>query len=386
MSVSIRPPFREEKRIGLTLAEPMLVTLTTPERLLAAVKRRWWVLALSLALGVGSGIVASNLLPPWYESTVSFAVLPMDDPTASAVIPVDPNMTAAPLFSQILSSRRVAEEVVEQLQLTRGPVKKTPQAARAELQRHISVSFDRKSNIATLSVEDRSPARAKMIAQTFSEVGRSVNNEIWSAKTSEARKRLEARLAEYSNNLATAEAEMRAFREREHVIDLPEQVKASVAEAAFLVRMKSQSKVSLHFNQAFAGADSPEVQRSQLEAGSAQAALRSMSHTGGPLLALDNVPRLEQEHARLKRQIDTYTSLYEVLVRQVEQLRSAETRPGGRAELLDNPSEPDNPFRPSRLSLEIQGFFGGLFLGLFLVVWPRGSFRRARRDDSQGAW
>ncbi len=384
MSVSIRPPIREEKRSRLTLAEPMLVTLGTPERLLAAIRHRWWVLALALVVGCGSGIVAGTFLTPWYESTVSFAVLPMDDPTAP--VPADPNMTALPLFTQVLSSRRVADEVVAQLQLTRAPGKENPQDARTELQKHIGVWFDRKSNVATLSVEDRVPARARMIAQAFGEIGRTVNNEIWSAKTSEARKRLEARMAEHSTQLAAAEAEMRAFREREHVIDLPEQVKASVAEAAFLVRMKSQSKVSLHFNQAFAGADSPEVQRSQLEAGSAQAALKSMSHSGGALLALDNVPRLEQEHARLKRQIDTYSSLYDVLVKQVETLRSAETRPGGRAELLDMPSEARNPVRPSRLALLVQGFFCGLLIGLFLVVWPRRAVRQAWPEDSKGAW
>jgi uncharacterized protein involved in exopolysaccharide biosynthesis len=368
------------------LAEPVLVTLTTPERFLAAVRRRWWVLALAVAAGCGGGFVAGKLLPPWYESTVSFAVLPQEDPTATAPPAADPNNVALPLFTQILSSRRVADEVVAQLQLTRALGKKTPQDARIELQKHVVVTFDRKSNIATLSVEDRVPARARMIAQALGDVGRSVSNAIWSAKTSDARKRLEARLAEYSAQLAAAEAEMRAFREREHVIDLPEQVKASVAEAAFLVRMKSQSKVSLHFNQGFAGADSPEVQRSQLEAGSAQAALRSMSHSGGPLLALDNVPRLEQEHARLKRQIDSYSALYDVLVRQVEQLRSAETRPGGRAELLDTPSETGKPIRPSRMALLFQGFFLGSLLGLFFVVWPRGSVRRARPEDSHGAW
>jgi uncharacterized protein involved in exopolysaccharide biosynthesis len=362
----------------------MLVTLGTPERLLAAIRHRWWVLALALVVGCGGGIVAGTLLTPWYESTVSFAVLPMDDPTAP--VPADPNMTALPLFTQVLSSRRVADEVVAQLQLTRALGKESPQDARTELQKHIGVWFDRKSNVATLSVEDRVPARARMIAQAFGEIGRTVNNEIWSAKTSEARKRLEARMAEHSTQLAAAEAEMRAFREREHVIDLPEQVKASVAEAAFLVRMKSQSKVSLHFNQAFAGADSPEVQRSQLEAGSAQAALKSMSHSGGALLALDNVPRLEQEHARLKRQIDTYSSLYDVLVKQVETLRSAETRPGGRAELLDMPSEARNPVRPSRLALLVQGFFCGLLIGLFLVVWPRRAVRQAWPEDSKGAW
>jgi uncharacterized protein involved in exopolysaccharide biosynthesis len=386
VSVNIRPAFREEKRPELTLAEPMLVTLTTPERLLAAVRRRWWVLTLALVAGSGGGTVAGFLLPAWYESSVSFAVLPTDDPTAP--VPMDANMTALPLFTHIVSSRRVADQVVAQLQLTRAFGKETPQDARVELLKHVTVWSDRKSNVVSLSVEDRVPARAKSIAQAFGEVGRMVNNEIWSAKTSDARKRLEARMTEYSTQLAAAEAEMRAFRERERVVDLPEQIRASVSEASFLERMKNERKVSLHFNQGFAGADSPEVRRSQLEAGSAQAALQGLVHgnSRGPLLALDNVPRLEQEHARLKRQIDTHSSLYDVLVRQVEQLRAAETRPGGRAELLDTPSEPRKPVRPSRVVLLIQGLFFGLLIGLVLVVWPRRLVRRAWSEDSKGAW
>lgn len=386
MSVSVRPPFREEKRSGLTLAEPVLVTLTTPERLLAAVRRRWWVLTLALVFGAGGGIVAGFLLPPWYESSISFAVLPTDDPTAP--VPTDANMTALPLFTHIVSSRRVADDVVAQLQLAGAFGKETAQDTRIELLKHVTVWSDRKSNVVSLSVEDRVPARAKMIAQAFGEVARTVNNQIWSAKTSEARMRLEARMNEYSSQLAAAEAEMRAFRERERVVDLPEQIRASVSEASFLERMKNERKVSLHFNQGFAGADSPEVRRSQLEAGSAQAALQGLVHgnSRGPLLALDAVPRLEQEHARLKREIDIKSSMLDVLARQVETLRGAETRPGGRAELLDTPSETRKPVRPSRVVLLVQGLFFGLLVGLVLVVWPRRSVRRAWSEESKGAW
>lgn len=374
MSVHIRPLYSEAKQGGLTLAEPVLVTLTTPERLLAAVRRRWHILAVCLALGVAGGIGAGLALPKWYESTVSFAVLPIDDPTAP--IPTDPNLTALPLFSQIISSRRVADEVISRLGLDKA-WGKTPQDSRTALLKHTTVWFDRKSNVVTLTVEDRVASRARMIAEAFGEVARNVNNEIWSAKSTESRKRLEARLEEVSKQLAAAEAEMRAFREREHVSDLPEQIKASVGEASFLERMKNERKMSLHFNQGFAGADAPEVKRSQLEAGSAQAALQGLVHGGsqrGPLLALDSVPRLEQEHARLKRQIDTYNALYEVLVRQVEQLRAAESRPGGRAELLDAPVEALKAARPSKVALSIEGLLVGLIFGLALVVWPRTPF------------
>ena len=382
MSARVRPPF-EEPRIGLTLAEPVLITLTTPERFMAAVRRRWWVLALAVMVGGACGIVAGRMLTPWYQSTAGFAVIPLDDPT---VPNNDSTGAALPLFSQILTSRRVADEVVARLELTRAYGLKTPQQARGELLSHVTVNQDRRANIVLLSVEDRVPVRAKMIADAIGEVSRAVNAEIWSARPVEHRKQLEARLAEVAAALNAAEEKMRAFREREHVVDLTEQVKASVGEAAFLERIKNNKKVQLNFDQKFAAADAPEVQRGQLEAGGAQAVLQGLVHGDtqrGTLLALDKFPRLEQEHARLKRDIDTNNATYEFLAHQVEQLRAVEARPGGRAELVDAPSDPTAPVRPSRFSLMVEGCFVGLLLGLLLVVWPRARFTEVRAK-SQG--
>ena len=381
MSVSIRPQF-QEKRVGLTLAEPVLVTLTTPERLLAVVLERWRVLAAALLIGAAGGIIAGLLLPRWYESTMSFAVIPAEDPNTPTSLDPKISDTALSLFSQVLTSRRVTDAVVSQLDLTKAYRRKTAEEARLELINHVTVMADRKSNLVTVAVEDRVPTRATAIAQSLGNAGRTANNEIWSSRSTDYRKRLEGRLAEITQQLNADEEAMRAFRDREHVVDLPEQVKASVGEATYLERMKNERKVNLHFNQGFAGAEAPEVRRSQLEAGSAQAALSGLVHgsqRGGPLLALDNVPRIEQEHARLKRQIDGDNYSFELLVKQLEMARATEVRPAGRAELLDAPSEPHQPVRPSRKVLVVQGMFAGLLLGLLWAVWPR-PFTRLKTD------
>jgi len=369
VSARVRPKI--EGHLGLALAEPTLSVLTSPQPLLAAARRRWWVLALALLVGGSSGLAIGRLMPSWYQSTATFALIPIDDPTGPSQSASDTG-SAIPLFSQVLTSRRVEDEVVTQLQLTRAYEKATPEDARAELHSHIAVSTDRRANMVVLSVEDRVPARAQMIARTLGEVGRDVSTEIWSARATEHRKRLEARLLEVSEALSSAEDAMRTFRDREHVADLEEQVKASVNEAAFLERMRTEKRIGLHFAQA---ADAPELKQKQLEAGGAQQALQGLVHGGekmqrGPMLALDDVPRLKLEHARLKREIDTNAAMHELLVRQVEQLRAVEARPGGRAELVDAPAEPRYRVRPSHFALALQGCFIGLVLAL-LVIWPR---------------
>jgi tyrosine-protein kinase Etk/Wzc len=356
-----------EGRLGLALTERLSV-LASPQRLLEAARRRWWVLALTVLVGGAAGLAVGRRMPSWYQSTATFAVIPIDDPTGSTF----DTGSAAALLSSVLTSRRVADEVVARLQLTRAYGKARPEDARTELLSHVTVSSDRRANTVLLSVEDLVPVRAMLIARTLGEVGRAVNGEIWSAPAAEHRKRLEARLAEVSAELGAAEQAMRAFRDREHVVDVDEQVKASVEMYTFLERMKTERKIALPFAQA---ANAPELRQRQLEAGGAEAALQGLVHgsdkkQGSALLAIDDIPRLKQEHARLKLDIDINMAKCDLLARQVEQLRAAEARPGGRAELVDAPVEPRERVRPSHAAIAIEGAFIGLLLAL-LVIWPR---------------
>src|SRR5262249_55084115 len=155
---------------------------TTPERLLAVVLERWRVLAAAMLIGAAGGIIAGLLLPRWYQSQMSFAVIPAEDPNTPTSLDPKISDTALSLFSQVLTSRRVTDEVVSQLDLTKSYGRKDAHEARLELINHITVLGDRKSNLVTVSVEDRVPARATAIAQALSDTGRAVNIEIWSAR------------------------------------------------------------------------------------------------------------------------------------------------------------------------------------------------------------
>src|SRR6266404_1235306 len=71
------------------------------------------------------------------------------------------------LFIGILSSRTVEDRLIEQFQLKKVYSKKYEQDARAKLAENTGVSEDRKSGIITLTVTDRDPRRAAVMAQAY---------------------------------------------------------------------------------------------------------------------------------------------------------------------------------------------------------------------------
>ena len=67
---------------------------------------------------------------------------------------------------------------------------------------------------------------------------------------------------------------------------------------------------------------------------------------------------------------------YELLAKQVEQLRALETRPVGHADVVDAPSLPHRSARPARMALVGEGGAAGLVLGALLALFL--SWMRAR--------
>ena len=115
---------------------------------------------------------------------------------------------------------------------------------------------------------------------------------------------------------------MQRFRERTGIVDLDEQRRATVNQAA-----------------------------AQLLLGAPAAGARGR-HI---LPSLGSLPRLEMEHAQLKRAVDENVAARDLLFRQIQQLRSEETKPLARIDVIDAPIESRVPMHPSRLALAFVG-------------------------------
>lgn len=335
-----------------------------PEPPLALLERKRRPLAWAALVGALAGAITAQLLPPRYQATAHLVVVPADDPTGgSPTGGVEQANATLPVVVTVLQSARLAEAVVSRLGLA-SAWHVTPAQASLRLRGVLDVATDRKANLVTVSAQDRVPRRARDIVAAVTDEATALGNALWSARNRTQRERLEAERADVVRRLGAAEEAMRAFSQRTHVVDLPTQVKASVEQAAALERLQIDKALAVRFSRGFGDGDAIEVRRATRERDAVTRellGLRSASVRPGPLLALDDLPALELEHARLKRAVDELAATDQLLAGRIGQLRAAEARPGGAAELIDPAIEPTRRAGPSRLRY---GGVGGLLAAL----------------------
>lgn len=338
----------------------------------------WWAvlerhrntIILAAMVGASLGCLAVQLLPRTYEASERLIIVPVDDPTAtSSSNAFEAANSTLPLVVGVLRSRRVAQETVDELHLD-SAWHLSPVAARKRVSAQLSVATDRKANLLTVSFEDRVPARARAVVVAVAERARALSRELWTQRNREHRQKLESDLAAVGAELATAEAAFRDFRERTHVVDLPAQIKATVEQAAALEKLRIEKTLELRFARAFGQRQSFEVQKGMHERDGASVELERLRHGDGnvaPLLPLDELPRLEVEHGRLKRAVDEQAARHELLALKVSQLVAAEARPDGLAEVVDPAIEPIAASGPSLIKLVTVGAVGGALLAALLL-------------------
>jgi uncharacterized protein involved in exopolysaccharide biosynthesis len=137
-------------------------------------------------------------------------------------------------FVGILSSRTVQDKLIQQFDLRKLYWDSRMEDARKDLAKHTDISVDRKSQIISITVTDKSPQRAAAMAQTYVE---ELNHLVADLSTSSARRErifLEGRLQTVSHDLEEAEKDFSQFASKNAAIDIKEQGKAMVEAAATL--------------------------------------------------------------------------------------------------------------------------------------------------------
>ena len=284
--------------------------------------------------------------------------------------------TTGALFVGILASRTVQDDVIGKFNLQKVYRDKRLEQARLDLTKHTTVAEDRKSGIITITITDRSPQRAREIANEYvSELNRVVTQLSTSAAHRE-REFLENRLVTVKQDLENAEKQFSQFSSKSGAIDIKEQGKAMVEAAAILQGQMMAAQSELEGLRQIYTDNNVRVRSTQARIAELQHQLQKLGGTqqnevvagssedNSIYPSIRRLPLLGVTYADLFREAKVEEVIFETLTQQFELAKVQEAKEVPSVKVLDPGSIPESRSFPPRMLLMALGGFLGFCIGI----------------------
>jgi len=284
------------------------------------------------------------------------------------------------IFSGILSSRTMQDALIAQFNLKKVYWDRRIEDAREDLSKHTDLDVDRKTQIVSITVTDRSPQRATAMAQAYVD---QLNRLVALLSTSSARRErifLEGRLQSVNADLENAEKQFSQFASKNSALDIKEQGKAMMQAAAVLQGQLIAAQSELEGLRQIYTDNNVRVRsvRARIEE-----LKRQLEKIGGkgedpsdPTLASDalypsmrKLPVLGVTWADLYRQMKVQEAVFETLTKQYELAKVQEAKEIPTVKVLDAPIVPEKKVFPPRILIVLLGTSLSLVAG---VIWVFG--------------
>lgn len=296
------------------------------------------------------------------------------------------------VFVGILKSRTVADELIQQFELQKLYGDRRMEDARKDLANHTDITVDRKSQIISIAITDKSPQRAAAMGQAYVE---QLNTLVAALSTSSARRErifLEGRLQGVKQDLEAAEKDFSQFASKNTAIDIKEQGKAMVQAAAMLqgqlIAAQSQyeglREIYTDNNTRVVAlkARIDELQRQLEKIGGKGESSTDVSPQQNSSMypSIRRLPLLGVTWADLYRRATIQEAVLEVLTKEYELARVQEAKEIPTVKVLDVAHVPDKKSFPPRALLV---FLGTTFAFSTAVCWlfAKAAWDQTDRDD-----
>jgi tyrosine-protein kinase Etk/Wzc len=357
------------------------------QELFSALLHRWrFLLVMTIGGGVVAALVAISLpnmytaaaliLPPVKPQSLSSALMGQFGGMAGALAPSlglkDPNE----LYIGILRSRTTNDAIVSQFGLQQVYSSKTKEDARLMLLDRASFTSG-KDSLLRLSVEDRSPQRAAILANAFIAELTGQNNRLAITESSQRRLFFEHEVQAEKNILVAAERALQETERRTGVVEVSNQAQVVIASIARLRAEIVVQEVSLKRLQMGATADNPEVAKQQMALSALRSQLAQLERgnsrlqSGDPMIPVASVPEAGLEYLRALREVKYHDSLLEVLAKQYEAARIDEAKEAPVIQVVDPAVPPERKSGPHRAVLSLLGAMVSGFAATIFVYFAR---------------
>jgi len=201
---------------------------------------------------------------------------------------------------------------------------------------------------------------SRRINALLSELGREYMRQNLARKTEEAEKSLaflNQQLPILKRKLEESEDRYNQFRNTHGTIDLREEARMSLQQAVAarnrrIDLIQKKNELMARFTEDHPIVAALNRQRNEVESEISEIAAR-----------IKTMPVLEQDEARLTRDIKVNTDLYTALSNTAQQLRLISVGRVSNVRMIDAPIAPEKPLKPNRLLIVMLALITGLFLG-----------------------
>jgi len=329
-------------------------------------------------------VITAFILPVRYTSTASF-VPPTNSSGSSMAAALSGqlsllgagdllggNKATGDLYAGILKSRSVTGEIVRRFNLM-GVYKVSRESkAEKELEDNTSVKVDSKSTIVTISVTDKSPARARDITNAYLDVLRSTDGRLALGQSSQRRLFFQEQLAREKDNLENAEVELKKTEERTGLIAPAGQTESEIRTLAETQAQLAARQVQLAALRQSATEQNADVVRLNSEIQDLRSQLAALQNGNGResgfAIPTAKVPQFKLDYVRKMREVKYHEALFEIISKQYETARLEEARDAPVLRVLDSASYPDTKSYPKRVFIILGGLFGGAIIGCAWVL------------------
>lgn len=276
--------------------------------------------------------------------------------------------TTSEISVGILGSRTVQDKLVRQFELQKLYSIRRVEDARKRLADNTTVVVDRKSQIISITVTDRSPQRAAAMAQAYADELNRLLAELNTSSAHRERIFLEERLRAVNQDLEAAERDFSQFASKNTAIDIKEQGKAMVEGAAMLQGqlIAAQSEYeglkqiytdsNVRVRSLKARIDELQHQLEKLGGkGESTSSVASGAENDGLYPSIRKLPLLGVTFADLYRRTKIQEAVLETLTKEYEMAKVQEVKELPTVKVLDTANIPERKSFPPRMLIMLLG-------------------------------
>jgi tyrosine-protein kinase Etk/Wzc len=347
-------------------------------------KNKFVILKFSLVPAILTAIVLL-IMKPYYAGIASFLPPNSMSTGASAILGQlgvlgmaggalgglkDPTL----IYVGILESRSVADDLIQQFDLTKKYKTKKLSQTENVLKAHTKIAAG-KDSIVVITVKEGDPKLAADLANAYLAALHKLNDRIAFTEAGQKRLFFERQLEKEKDQLADAEVELARTQEQSGLIQPSGQAQLQIQTIAQTQAQIASLEVQLAAMSQAATGENPDVVRikSQIEGLKTQLAKLEISGAqigpGDVQVPTSKVPGLTLAYVRKARNMKYHETLYELLMRQYESAKLDEARSAPLVQVVDYAVVPDSKAGPPRTLLTLLAAVIGAFIGAVRVFF-----------------